>query len=179
MTRFNRIGLVIVLGSFFLTGCGQEKEDLAEHVAKVQSQKMAGIQGLPTIKAYEKFLYSAAELRNPFIKTVVNLPAVIEDEKEVFDNGIHPDKTRLKEILETYELSSLQLVGTLQQEYMWALVRAPEGVIHRVKIGDYMGLNEGQILAVSDTEITLKEIVSDGESGYIERDNSLSIININ
>jgi len=177
MAHINKITIFIAV--LVLAGCQKEKEDLAAYIASVQAKPQPAIKPMPVMKTYDKFVYSASDLRNPFIKTVVDVVPVEEEIKKVVDNGIHPDKSRLKEALESYELSSLQFVGTLQQEKMWALIRSPEGVIHRVKVGDYMGTHDGQVLTISDSEVTLKEIVPDGDSGYIERNNSLSVIDVN
>lgn len=171
---------IILFVALVLSGCQKEKDDLAAHIANVQAQPQPEIEPIPVMKTYEKFAYSAGELRDPFIQTVIDILPVEEEIKEVvIDNGIHPDENRLKEALEFYALNELQLVGTLQQEDMWALIRAPEGVIHRVKVGDYMGMHDGQILTISDAELSLKEIVSDGNGGYIERDSFLSVVDVN
>ncbi len=177
MLNWNKV--VILFVALVLSGCQNEKGDLTAYIANVQSQPKPEIQPMPVMKTYEKFAYSAGELRNPFIQTVIDILPVEEEIKEVVDNGIHPDRNRLKEALEFYALNELRLVGTLQQDDMWALIRAPEGVIHRVKVGDYLGLEDGQILAISDAEVRLKEIVSDGNSGYVERDATLSVIDVN
>jgi len=175
----NLTKLVILFIALALSGCQKDKDDLTAYIANVQSQPQPEIEPMPVMKTYEKFAYSAGDLRNPFIQTVIDILPVEEEIKEVVDNGIHPDQNRLKEALEFYSLNELRLVGTLQQEYTWALIRAPEGVIHRVKVGDYMGLEDGQILAISDAEVRLKEIVSDGNGGYVERDATLSVVDVN
>jgi len=167
------IFLVVIL---FVVGCQHEKDDLNTYVSKVKAKQKADIPPLPVIKPYEKFSYSAAELRNPFVPTVVEVPEIIEE--VIVDNGIKPDQHRLKEALESYELSELQLVGTLEQESVWALVRSSDGVIHRVQSGNYIGKNHGEVLLISDTELTLKEIVLEGNGRYIERDSSLSVVEI-
>jgi type IV pilus assembly protein PilP len=172
--------LLILFVTLILSGCQKDKDDLTAYIANIQAQPQPEIEPMPVMKTYEKFVYSAGELRDPFVKTVIDiLPVEEEIIEELIDNGIHPDQSRLKEALEFYALNELQLVGTLQQENIWALVRAPEGVIHRVKIGDYMGLDDGQILTISDVEVTLKEIVSDERGGYVERDSSLSVVDVN
>ncbi|NOQ77554.1 MAG: pilus assembly protein PilP [Methylococcaceae bacterium] len=179
MANFNRT-ILMIIAALFLTGCQDEKDDLVAYVANVKSKQKAEIEPMPVMKAYEKFSYSAGELRNPFIPTVIDIEIPVEEEiKKVIDNGIRPDKSRLKEVLEAYALNELRLVGTLEQEKVWALIRAPEGIIHKVKVGDYLGQNDGQILTVTDTEITLKEIVPDDGGGYIKRDASLSVIDVN
>ncbi len=176
MANLIKASLLIVVG--LLVGCQQEKQDLALYVANVKAQQKPDIEPIPVMKPYEKFSYSASDLRNPFVKTVVEAPTD-EQTTPVVDNGIHPDKNRLKEALETYPLSELQFVGTLGKDVLWALIRASDGVIHRVKVGNYMGQNDGLILAVTETELTLKEVVPDGRGAYIERESSLSIADVN
>ncbi|NQZ52696.1 MAG: pilus assembly protein PilP [Piscirickettsiaceae bacterium] len=174
----NVIKLLIFVLAVLLTACQQEKEDLASYVAAVQAKQISDIDPIPVMKSYEKFTYSAAELRDPFVPTVVEV-AAIEDEMPLEDNGIHPEEHRLKEALESYSLSELQFVGTLEKESIFALIRASDGVIHRVQVGNYMGQYHGKILMVSETEITLNEIVPEGKNRFVERESSLSVVDVN
>lgn len=162
-----------------LSACQQEKEDLNVFVADVKLRSHADIAPIPVMKPYEKFTYAATELRDPFVPTVIDLPTNEENMKVMVDNGIHPDSQRLKEELEFYSLSELVLVGTLEQESdgIWGLVRAPDGIIHRVQIGNYIGQNHGKVLTITDVDLTLKEIIPDGNGGYLEHDATLSVMN--
>lgn len=161
-----------------LSACQQEKQDLNVFVAEVKLRPHADIAPIPVMKPYEKFSYAAADLRDPFVPTVIEIPANEENVKMI-DNGIHPDTQRLKEALEFYSLSELVLVGTLEQESdgIWGLVRAPDGIIHRVQIGNYIGQNHGKVLTITDVDLTLKEIIPDGNGGYLEHEASLSVMN--
>lgn len=173
----NQVKLLLIFAVLlFVTACQHEKDDLNSYVSKVKAKQKANIPPLPVMKPYEKFNYSAAELRNPFVPTVVEVPEEVEE--VIVDNGIKPDQHRVKEALESYELSELQLVGTLEQESVWALIRSSDGVIHRVQGGNYIGKNHGEVLSISNTELTLKEIVLEGNGRYIERESSLSVVEI-
>ena len=55
------------------------------------------------------------------------------------------------------------------------IIDAHTGLIHRVVPGNYMGQNDGRITDISESEITLVEIISDGIGGYIERDAAISL----
>jgi type IV pilus assembly protein PilP len=173
-----KIRVLTLIPIFLLSACMDEKPNLSEYVAQVKSQQRIDIEPMPVMRPYEKFSYSASELRDPFIATVTEV-AVQENTKELVDNGIRPDSYRRKEALESYSLGELQFVGTLEKEGVWALVRASDGIINRVQVGNYMGLNHGQVLAISEAEIMLNEIVADGNGMYIERDSSLSIVEVN
>lgn len=167
---------IIVLALSFLTACQQEKEDLNTYVANIKAQQKSDIPPIPVMKPYENFEYAAADLRDPFVPTVVDMAE--PEPVPVLDNGIQPDSNRRKEALEAFELAELQFVGTLEQEQVWALVRAPDGVIHRVQNGNYMGRNHGKITAISENELKLKEIVPKGRGGFIERDTSVSAVEV-
>ncbi|MDT8371596.1 MAG: pilus assembly protein PilP [Gammaproteobacteria bacterium] len=176
MANLIKASLLILMS--LLTGCQQEKQDLASYIAEIKAQQKPDIEPIPVMKPYEKFSYSASDIRSPFVKTVVESPIEAKDNPNL-GNGIQPDKDRLKEALESYPLAELEFVGTIGRDTLWALVRASDGVIHRVQAGNYMGQNDGQILSVSETELILKEIVSDGRGAYIERESSLSVADVN
>jgi len=178
MVKLAKIIMPILI--VMVSGCQQEKDDLNAYVAEVKARQHSDIPPIPVMKPYEKFTYAASDLRDPFVPTVIDLPVPVEEVvKEKTNNGIHPDFGRLKEALEAYSLTELVLVGTLEQESdeIWGLVRAPDGIIHRVQAGNYIGQNHGKVLTISDVELTLKEIIPDGEGGYLERDSSLSVMN--
>ncbi|HBX58909.1 MULTISPECIES: pilus assembly protein PilP [unclassified Methylophaga] len=168
--------LLLLSMAFMLVACSQPKDDLQAYVAEVKARQVVDIPPIPVMKPYEKFSYAAAELRDPFVPTVIDVPE--PEPEQVVDNGIQPNENRMKEILENYSLADLQYVGTLEQDSLWALIRAPDSTIHRVQIGNYMGMNHGQIVAISETQLTLKEIVPEG-NGYNERETTVPVVEIN
>ncbi|WP_438970723.1 pilus assembly protein PilP [Methylophaga sp.] len=170
-----KMSMLVII--FCLAGCQQEKDDLNAYVANIKAQQKSDIPPIPVMKPYEKFEYAAADLRDPFLPTVVDVPEIAAEPE--FDNGISPDTNRRKEALEAFALSQLQYVGTLEQDKIWALVRAPDGVIHRVQVGNYMGQSHGRITSISETGLTLNEIVPKGNSGFIERETSVSAVEVN
>jgi type IV pilus assembly protein PilP len=54
------------------------------------------------------------------------------------------------------------------------LVRA-NGLLYQVRAGNYQGQNYGRIVKVTETEITLREIVQDGVGEWIERPAALQL----
>ena len=68
------------------------------------------------------------------------------------------------------------MVGTLDiNETVYGLVQTSDGLIHRVVPGNYMGQNDGRITDITESEIVLVEIISDGIGGYIERDAAIGL----
>ena len=54
-------------------------------------------------------------------------------------------------------------------------MRDPEGIIHRVPAGNYIGKNHGKVVNISGTEIDLSELISDGADGWLVREASIAL----
>ncbi|QBQ53874.1 pilus assembly protein PilP [Nitrosococcus wardiae] len=161
-----------------VSGCSDEQLiDLKQYVEQVKSRPKGTIESLPEIKPHETFTYQAAELRNPFIPTVVELPpGPMAKMSPGSKNTLKPNLNRHREALEEYPLASLKMVGLLEQgEEVWAIVRASDGILYRVKKGNYMGRNYGRITHINEEMIELTEIVSDEQGGWLERQNMLAL----
>ncbi len=156
-----------------LTGCAsQDMTDLRGFVEEVKQRPPGRIEPLPEIKEVETHTYASAELRNPFAPEQAP-----ETQANVAQgSGLMPDFNRRKEELEGFALDSLRMVGTLEQDdFTWGLVSTKDGTIHRVKTGNYMGMNYGKIDRVSEEKIELTEIIQDGQGGYIERQANVAL----
>jgi type IV pilus assembly protein PilP len=150
------LGLVTVAG---LTACSTEQDDLEEWIAEVKKRPGGRIEPLPEVKPYETFVYNAAEQRSPFSLMSPAGPS-----------GVRPDSKRNREFLEQFSLDTLSMVGTLKLSgRAYGLVQTKDGLVHRVLPGQYMGQNDGKIVSISDSKISLVEIVPDGMGGYMER----------
>jgi type IV pilus assembly protein PilP len=92
------------------------------------------------------------------------------------NSSVRPDSKRNREFLEQFSLDTLRMVGTLKLGGgNFALVQTKDGLVQRVLPGNYMGQNDGKVIDVSPTKITLIEIVPDGVGGYMERPASLAL----
>jgi type IV pilus assembly protein PilP len=165
---------VMVLCGALLTGCGgSDFTDLDAFMAEKKARPGGIIAPIPTFKAYEAFAYSAAVQRSPFnrpieVRELAQLRAV---------SAVKPDNTRSKEFLEQYTFDSLSMVGTLEKgEQDWTLVQDPDGGVHRVQQGDYLGRNHGKIVDTTETYVAVIEIVSDGSAdGWVERPRTIKL----
>lgn len=156
--------LGLALAAMLLSACTRDIADLEQYIAEVHAKQGGRIEPLPQIKPYDTFVYSASDLRSPF------LPAAQESAESAFLSSVRPDQTRPREFLERFSLDTLRMVGTLNLGgSRYALVKDAEGLLHRVREGNHIGQSEGRITEVSDSEIKLIEIISDGLGGYIER----------
>lgn len=156
------------------TGCAENNmNDLIQYTQETKQKYMGQVEALPAITPYESYRYQVSEKRDPF-KPSISLVKTIALKRA--SNGIKPNAIRNKEDLEKYPLESLVMVGIMNNNGQnWAIVKAPDSSIFRVKKGNYMGENNGKILKITESKIDLKEIVSDGLGGWIERPNKLAI----
>lgn len=145
--------------------------DLDRELKELTKDAKGKIEPLPQVKTYEAVPYAAFELPDPFGPAKIKLLDPKRGTNE--GSGPQPDLTRPKEPLEAYPLESIKMVGTLQRDRQtWALVRADQGV-YRVRIGNYLGQNFGVITKISESEISLKELIQDGTGDWSERVSSL------
>jgi type IV pilus assembly protein PilP len=162
---------LLLLASVALLGaCGGEShQDLRDWMANQGKNVRGRADPLPQIKPYEPFAYNAFDLPDPF------KPRKIEPAKGV--SKLAPDLGRRREPLEAYPLESLSMVGTLEKgRALYALVRTPERDIYQVRQGNYLGQNFGVVLAITDTDIKLKELVQDGAGDWTERSSTLNLL---
>jgi type IV pilus assembly protein PilP len=94
--------------------------------------------------------------------------------------AVRPDDERTKEYLEQFTLDSLQMVGLLERDGQnWTLIRDPEGGIHRVQVGNYLGRDHGRIVDMDETFVAVVEIVPDGtEDGWVERPRTIELMGL-
>lgn len=159
-----------------LAGCSEGMSDLKRFVEKTKQRPGGEIEELPEFEPYESFTYDPTELRDPFRPSEGFGMTAEEQAAKESDSGLAPDTSRPKEPLEQFPLDSLEMVGTLGQgDQEWGLVKSPEGVIHRVQEGNYLGQNYGRITELSAERIEVLEIVPDGQGDWMEREAALSL----
>lgn len=168
-----RVTSILVLCAAILGGCGSgEFEDLNRFVEESKRGLRGRVEPLPEIKQFEAFAYDAFDLPDPF------RPRQHEVADQSRGGGPAPDPDRRKEALEAFPLESLKMVGTLERKRVrYALVRTPDNNLFKAKVGNYMGQDFGVITAISDTAMSLKEVIQDPASGgWNERSASLQLL---
>ena len=162
-----------LLTALMLSACSESMEDLNNYIAAVEARPADPIAPIPPVKTYTPYEYEGQTGRDPFRQSISEGS---DDVRSTSSTGPRPDFDRPKQYLERYELDTLAMVGTFGKgESYWALVRDPEGVIHRVPVGDYIGKNHGQVVSIRDTEVGLSELISDGGGGWLVREASIAL----
>jgi len=162
--RGQLVFLVASIALGFLSACSSADDELQRFIEDTKKEPGGRVEPLPEVKPYETFVYSAAELRSPFLPGGNGGP------------GLRPDSKRNREFLEQFSLDTLKMVGTLKLGgRMYGLVQTKDGLVHRVTQGNYMGQADGKITDITPAKIALTEIVPDGLGGYMERPAALGL----
>ena len=172
----NRVinGSVILLASFMLSGCFDDVSDIKAFMAEVDRNTPRGIEAMPAVKEFAHIKYTGNQGRSPFAKPKAE---AIQDRLAQIQDCLQPDRKRVKEALEKYALTNLKMKGTMGYEGdPWALVEAmTDKSLHRVSVGNYMGLFNGRITSVSNTQVKLVELVPDGTGCWKERETTVDM----
>lgn len=163
-----KLTLIVIFGSLLVACDGSEGDDLDKFMRDAANNMHVKIKPLPEVKPYLALQYNAdGTLSDPFrARKAANKTG-----------GLQPNMNRPKEPMEAYPLESIKYVGMISRnKLIYALLKTPDNGVQQVKIGNYVGQNYGMVTKITDTEVTLKEIVQDDLSGdWVERTSALTL----
>lgn len=168
---------VLLLSVVFISGCFDDTADLRAHITSVQETTTSRIAAMPEAQEFTHFDYSVQSLRSPFDAPK---PEAIQEKMQQMSGCLSPDPRRRKQPLEKFSLSDLTMRGTLGElGVTWALVEASDATLHRVSVGNYVGLFNGRITAVSQESVKVIELIPDGAGCWAERETIVAMVESN
>lgn len=161
--------LAVALPMIWLAGCSSgHQDDLHQFVQEAGAHLQGKIEPMPTVRPYQAFTYNDYDMPDPFKPRKLKFNTA--------DGSIAPDMNRPKELLETFSLETLKMVGVISKDGVkYAVIKTPVNTIYTVKVGNYMGQNFGKVVAITDKDVKLKEIVQDGTGDWTERNSVLNL----
>lgn len=173
------ICLVLVVSALLLTlsGCGTSRdEDIRQWMADERNQTKPKVEPIPAPKQFRPEAYTNAAATEPFSKDKLT-QALKRDASQVVANGalVAPELARRKEPLEAFPLDSMGLVGSIIKAGQPVALIKVDSLLYQVKQGAYLGQNFGKVVKISETEVTLREIVQDAVGEWIEREATLQL----
>jgi type IV pilus assembly protein PilP len=160
--------LLFVVAILSVAACSSSTDELKQKVAEIRARPGDRVEPLPEIKPYEAFKYDASSERSPFIPSA--------SARSNLATSARPDVKRPREFLEQFSLDTLEMVGTMQlQGKTFALLQGKDGLVHRVQAGSYVGQADGRVTSITNTKVSVIELVADGLGGYIERPAALTL----
>lgn len=176
MMKMNRSSLLVsfVALPLLLVACSGNDDDLNRYISEVKARPATPIPPIPAVRTYTPYKYEGLTGRDPFRQSISEGAETVAQEGKA--KGPRPDLQRPREYLERFELDTLVMVGTFTKEASdWALVKDPDGTVHRVAVGNYMGKNHGKVSSISADEVQLSEFITDGVGGWLVRDATIAL----
>ena len=88
---------------------------------------------------------------------------------------LEPELNRRKQPLESYPLDTMSMVGSLNRDGRLVALVKVDSLLYQVRSGSYLGQNYGRVNKITETEITLREIVQDPSGEWTERPAALQL----
>lgn len=159
---------IVIFAAVLLAGCTSQEEDVRSWMDQEAAKMKVGVKPLPEIRVFPAVDYTAADAVQPF-----DVSRLAVDKRT--GKGSGPDMNRRREPLESFPLESLKLVGIMEKgRDTHAIIRAGASLF-QARVGNFMGQNFGVVTKVSQSEVTLKELVEDLNGDWTERTSSLRL----
>ncbi|WP_298775592.1 pilus assembly protein PilP [uncultured Shewanella sp.] len=165
--------------ALFLNSACSDKTDLELFVQQTKQQHTAHIAPLKATPEFEHFDYSGQGMRSPYVLPVRKLTEEVIDTTK---DCLQPELHRQKAHLETYALDNLKMRGTItdphiaKEAMIWALIESHDGKVHRLSVGDYLGLYHGKITVITKTNVEIVELIPDGSGCWTHRSSHLTLV---
>jgi type IV pilus assembly protein PilP len=156
-----------------LAGCSGDLDEVRQWMEQERKDAKPTVTPLLPPKKFLPQPYEAGTGVDPF--STQKLSVAVRQEAAQPNSLLTAEINRRKEPLEAYPLDTMSMVGSLTREgRRYALLRV-DNLLYQVKAGDYLGQNFGRITKISETEITLREVVQDAAGEWIERTSTLQL----
>jgi len=154
--------------ALLLAGCGDGGVgEVREWMAQVQRETHPSVKPLPEPKDFLPYAYSAKDAVDPFSQSKLLTELARVAQKSADPN--RPDSARPRELLETFPLDTMRMVGTIQKGGVnYALLQIDRSV-YQVRTGQRIGQNFGVITRVGEDAVNIREVVQDASGEWVER----------
>jgi len=172
-TARTRLLASMLVAAFAVVGCGGEQQELTQWMEQQKREVKPNVEPLSPPKRFIPQPYAALSAVEPF--STQKLTVALKQEARQPNSLLSTELNRRKEPLEAYPLDSMSMVGSVTKSGRpYALLRV-DNLLYQVKAGDYLGQNFGKITKISETDVTLREIVQDAAGEWIERTSALQL----
>lgn len=167
MSMSNTLRVAAVAAALALGACSSKDAELDQFIAQTKAEPGGRVEPIPELKPYDTITYVGTNRRSPFMPGGSGSGS---------NPGVRPTVNRPREFLEQFSLDTLKFVGTIRLgQTNYGLLKVTDGRVHRVTTGNYIGQNDGRIVSITPSKISVTEVIPDGLGGYIERPAAISL----
>ena len=164
--------IVPALLAMLLAGCGDsDVREVRTWMEETKAHTRPSVKPLPASKEFVPYAYNQAQAPDPFSADKLAGPGAQAQQP----NKAQPDLDRPREALENYPLDTMRMVGMMQKGGVsFALVQI-ERSVYRVRAGQHLGQNFGQVTRVTPDATEIREMVQDAGGDWVERISKLEL----
>lgn len=173
----NTLGCKIIkagglLAALLLAGCGDsDVREVRTWMDETKAQTRPAVKPLPAPKEFVPFAYNQGTAVDPFNPEKLAGPGAMP----AAASAQQPDMERPREALENYPLDTMRMVGMMQKGGVgFALVQI-ERSVYRIRAGQRLGQNFGQVKRVTPSSVEIREMVQDAGGDWVERISKLEL----
>lgn len=169
-----RIVMGMALASVLLAGCGDsDVREVRDWMEQVKHDTHPTVKPLPEPKDFLPYAYGAKDTVDPFDPN--KLLGELARAAATSNNPNQPDMQRPRELLETFPLDTMQMVGMMEKGgTRFALLQIERSLYH-VKAGQRIGQNFGVVTHVGEDGVDIREVVQDAAGEWTGRMTKLEL----
>jgi type IV pilus assembly protein PilP len=156
-----------------LAACSGNEDELQAWMEQQRHEVQPSVKPLSPPQKFNPQAYAGMEGVEPF--SAQKFTGVLKQEARQPNSAVAAELNRRKEPLEAFPLDSMSMVGSVNRKGVPFALLKVDNLLYQVKVGEYLGQNYGKITKISETEITLREIVQDAAGEWIERPTTLQL----
>ena len=167
---------VMATTALLLSACGASDQELQAWMTEQRNQTRSRVDRIPEPTKFSPQPYTQEGSVEPFSNQKLAQALKRDSSQSTVNTAlIAPELARRKEPLEASPLDAVAMVGSLiKVGQPVALVRV-DNLLYQVRVGNYLGQNYGRITKVTETGLSLREIVQDAAGEWIERTATLQL----
>jgi type IV pilus assembly protein PilP len=169
-----RIVIGSLLAATLLAGCGDsDVREVRDWMEQVKRDTRPAVKPLPEPKDFLPYAYGAKDAVDPFDPN--KLLGELARAAATSNNPNQPDLQRQRELLETFPLDTMQMVGMMEKGGTRFALLQVERSLYQVKAGQRIGQNFGVVTHVSEDAVDIREVVQDAAGEWTQRVTKLEL----
>lgn len=159
-----------------LSGCGDDPDDLHQWLERQKADATLSVKPVKPPSVFQPEMFVGAQGTSPFSDEKLVRALRTDVAGAAVSRALLSEQQRPREELEAYPLDAFTMVGMLEKGGRRVALVKVGGVLHQVRVGQYMGQNYGRVVSISETQIVLREIVQDASGEWVERTETLQLM---